>query len=259
MDRDNIEKIVQTPEDKFLLAKIYDKISAGIRKNIPSNTAFLSQREQELARFLVGKTDGLLFHGGYEDAQRKMLLYLPEYLDAEDEDNYPFVCLRAKFYEGDYPTHRDFLGALIGCGIARECIGDICVSTDTCDFFVTAEVAPYILQNFTSAGRTKLQIESIPIRDAYIPRENTQTVQDTVASLRLDNIVSAGFRISRSQALTAITTGRVSVDGLPCEKPEKQVDCGVTITVRGMGKFRLSNIGGTSRKGQISVVIDRYV
>ncbi len=259
MDRNNIEKIAQTSEDKLLLAKVYDKISAGIRKNIPSNTAFLSPREQELTKYLIGKTEGLMFHGGYENAQRKMLVYLPDYLDEQAEENYPFVCLRAKFYEGDHPTHRDFLGALIGCGIARECIGDICVNTDTCDFFVTSEIAPYILQNFTSAGRTKLQVESIPIHDACIPRENTQTIKDTVASLRLDNLISAGFRISRSQALTAITTGRVSIDGLPCEKPEKQVDCGATITVRGMGKFRLSNIGSTTKKGRISVVIDRFV
>lgn len=259
MDRNNIEKIARTPEDKLLLAKIYDKISNGIRKNIPANTAFLSQREQELSRFLVGNTEGILFHGGYEDAQRKMLIYLPEYLDPQDEDNYPFMCLRAKFYEEDHPTHRDFLGALIGCGIARECIGDICVGANSCDFFVTAEIAPYILQNFSSAGRTKLQVEAIPICEAYIPRENTQTVQDTVASLRLDNIISAGFQISRSLALTAITTGRVSINGLLCEKPEKQVDCNAIITVRGFGKFRLTNICGITKKGRISVVIDRYI
>ena len=51
MDRNNIEKIARTPEDKLFLAKIWDKINAGIRKNIPACTAFLSPREQEMARF----------------------------------------------------------------------------------------------------------------------------------------------------------------------------------------------------------------
>ena len=50
MDRSNIEKIAQTGEDKMLLAKIWDKIAAGIRKNIPANTGFLSLREQEMCR-----------------------------------------------------------------------------------------------------------------------------------------------------------------------------------------------------------------
>ena len=45
MDRSNIEKIAKTPEDRVLLAKIWDKINAGMRKNIPANTTFLTLRE----------------------------------------------------------------------------------------------------------------------------------------------------------------------------------------------------------------------
>ena len=55
MDRSNIDKIAHNPEDRVLLAKLWDKISAGIRKNIPANTCFLSPREQEMARYLFGE------------------------------------------------------------------------------------------------------------------------------------------------------------------------------------------------------------
>ena len=158
MDRNNIEKIAQTSEDRLLLAKLWDKINAGMRKNIPANTCFLSPRELEMAKFLFGEPEGLYAFGGYSDAERKMLIYLPEYLEesALDNEDSPCVCLRATFYQGDSPNHRDFLGALMGAGIGRETVGDICVDMGSCDFFVTAEIAPYILQNFTSAGRTKL-------------------------------------------------------------------------------------------------------
>ena len=54
MDRNNIEKIAHCAEDKVLLAKLWDKINAGMRKNILSSTCFLSPREQELARYLFG-------------------------------------------------------------------------------------------------------------------------------------------------------------------------------------------------------------
>ena len=131
----------------MLLAKIWDKINAGMQRNIPANTAFLSPRELEMARYLFGEPEGLTAFGGYEGAERKMLVYLPEYLDADylfSEDS-PMVCLRAGFYEGDTPSHRAFLGALMGAGIARETVGDICVGKGSCDFFVTAEIAPYIL------------------------------------------------------------------------------------------------------------------
>ena len=81
------------------------------------------------------------------------------------EEDSPLVCLRATFWDGDTPTHRDFLGALMGAGIARETVGDICVGKGFCDFFVTSDIAPYILQNFLSAGRTHLHLEKIPKPD----------------------------------------------------------------------------------------------
>ena len=78
MDLSNIEKIAKTPDDRVLLAKIWDKITAGMRKNIPANTGFLTLRELELCRFLFGNQEGLFPFGGYADAERQMLVYLPE-------------------------------------------------------------------------------------------------------------------------------------------------------------------------------------
>ena len=168
MDRSNIDKIAQTADDRVLLAKVWDKINAGIRKNIPANTGFLSLRELDMTQYLFGQMEGLFSFGGYKAAERKMLVYLPEYLEesALYEEDSPVVCLRASFYEGDTPTHRDFLGALMGAGIARETVGDICVGKGTCDFFVTSEIAPYLLQNFDSAGRTKLRLQKISLEKA---------------------------------------------------------------------------------------------
>lgn len=261
LTRDNIEKIAQNPEDKVLLAKVWDKIQAGMRKNILAASPFLSPRELEMTRFLFGNMEGLHRFGGYEDAERQMLIYLPDYLDESaltDEDS-PIVCLRATFYENDTPNHRDFLGALMGAGIAREALGDICVSKGSCDFFVTAQIAPYVLQNFTGAGRTKLHLEAIPLTDVVIAPPETKQIKDTLASLRLDSVISSGFRIGRSQAAQYVTAGKAAVGGLPCEKPDKSVEEGMTVSVRGLGKIKLTTVGGNTKKGRISVVIDRYV
>lgn len=261
MDRANIEKIAHTQEDKILLAKVWDRISSGISRNIPAHTCFLSTRELEMTRFLFGQQDGLCSFGGFNDAERKMLCYLPDYLDADyllGEDS-PVVCLRAIFYEADAPTHRDFLGALIGSGISRESVGDICVGKGFCDFFVTKEISSYLLQNFSSAGRTKLKLSQIALSEASIPQAELMVIKDTLASLRLDGVLSAGFRIGRSTAAQAITAGKVAIDGLPCEKPDKLVSEGCKISLRGSGKILLSKINGQTKKGRISVEIHRYL
>ena len=261
MDRNNIEKIARNPEDRLLLAKLWDKINAGMRKNIPANTCFLSPRELEMAKFLFGEPEGLHAFGGYGDAERKMLVYLPDYLEesALSDADSPCVCLRATFYQGDTLSHRDFLGALMGAGIGRETVGDICVGKSSCDFFVTSEIAPYILQNFLSAGRTKLSLQQIPLSEAQIPVPEVKEIKDTMASLRLDSVISSGFRIGRSLAAQYVNAGKAAIDGLPCEKPDKQISEGMKISVRGLGKIKLVSVNGRTKKDRISVVIHRYV
>lgn len=261
VDRSNIDKIAQTSEDRLLLAKVWDKINAGLRKNILASTCFLSPRELEMARFLFGDLEGLHAFGGYADAERKMLVYLPEYLDesALSDADSPLVCLRAEFYHGDSPSHRDFLGALMGAGIGRETVGDICVGRESCDFFVTAEIAPYVEQNFTSAGRTHVRISRISHDQVQIPEPEVKEIKDTLASLRLDSVIASGFRIGRSLASTYVTQGKAAIDGLPCEKPDKAVAEGARISVRGLGKIKLVSVNGKTKKDRISVTIHRYV
>lgn len=261
MDRSNIEKIGKTPEDRLLLAKLWDRISAGMRKNFLASTCFLSPREMEMANYLFGSVQGLCVFGGYTDAERKMLAWLPDYLEPSVlmEPDSPIVCLRAAFYQEDSPNHRDFLGALMGAGIGRETVGDICVGKGRCDFFVTREIAPYLLQNFTSAGKTRLHLEQIPLEDAEIPAPEVKEIRDTLASLRLDSVISSGFRIGRSLAAQHIAAGKAAIDGLPCEKPDRTVAEGAKISVRGLGKIKLEKISGVTKKDRIAVVIHRYV
>ena len=214
-----------------------------------------------MARYLFGGYPGLVFFGGYEDAERKCLVYLPEYLDESSlyEDDGPVVCIRAAFYHGDSPSHRDFLGALMGEGITRESLGDICIGENSCDFFATDEIAPYILQNLTSAGRTHLQLQKIPLSEAVIPEPQIKEIRDTVASLRLDCVIASGFRIGRNLAAQYIAAGKVAMDGLPCEKADKAVTEGVKISLRGAGKIKLAQVGAETKKGRISILIHRYI
>lgn len=261
MQRENIEKIAKTPEDRLLLSKLWDRIAGGMGKNIPAASCFLSPRELELARYLFGQQEGLYEWGGYPEAERRMLVYLPDYLDEETllGPDSPLACLRATFFREEKPTHRDFLGALMGAGVSRESLGDICVGSGSCDFFVTAQLAPYLLSGFTGAGRTHVRLEAVDLHRVQVSTQEFREIRDTLASLRLDSVIAAGFRMGRSQASAAICAGKAAIDGLPCEKPDKPVAEGAKISLRGQGKLKLAKIVGTTKKDRISVVIHRYV
>ena len=141
----------------------------------------------------------------------------------------------------------------------NKTVGDICVGKEHCDFFVTQEIAPYILQNFLSAGRAKLSLRQIRLCDAEIPQPEVKEIKDTMASLRLDSVISSGFRIGRSLAAQYVTAGKAAIDGLPCEKPDKAVLEGMKISVRGLGKIKLHAVNGKTKKDRISVVIHPYI
>ena len=104
-----------------------------------------------------------------------------------------------------------------------------------------------------------MHLQEITVSNAEIPEPETKEIRDTVASLRLDSIISSGFRIGRSLACQYIAAGKVAIDGLPCEKPDKAVASGAKVSVRGLGKIRLTSINGETKKGRISVTIHKYI
>ena len=83
-----IAKVAQDGEDRLLLARILDKYQQSQRRNIPVSTEFLSPREQAMAQSLLaaaGVRDGFLSDGGYQEAERKILVFLPDWADAPPE------------------------------------------------------------------------------------------------------------------------------------------------------------------------------
>lgn len=129
--------------------------------------------------------------------------------------------MRASFYEQDRLTHRDFLGSLMGSGIKRETVGDIYVAGGSCDFLVLREILPYVLQNLTSAGRTKLSLQEISLADIHFRSRRSKPSATPLPSLRLDGIISSGFSISRGKAADYVSAGKAELNYLPCMKGDK--------------------------------------
>lgn len=254
-----IAKVAQDPEDRLLLARVLDKYSQTERRGIPSATGFLSPREQAMATALLntaGIRSGYCFDGGYENAERKLLAFLPEW--AEDAAG-ELAFLRAEFHGQDSAlTHRDILGSLMGLGVTRERVGDILVSPHSADVVVSPSLREHLLREWDSAGRVRLTVSEIGREELLLPEVKVTQVQDTVSSLRLDAVVSAAFSMSRGRAGELIAAGKVSLDHTPCLKPDKPVAEGGVITARGFGKAVVRECARVSKKGRIILVMDRY-
>jgi len=254
-----IARVAENDEDRVLFARLYDCLAGSEQKNIPGVTCFLSPREQVLTKRMLPELT-LTFFGGHAEAERAVCCWLPDYLDESFlwEEDGPIAAVRATYFERDSLTHRDFLGGLMGIGIKRETVGDIYVGTGSCDFLVTREILPYVLDNFLSAGRTRIHVEEIPLDALQVPQISVKEIRDTVSSLRLDSIVGSGFGMARGKASALIETGRVSLNDLPCLKGDKLLSEGDKISARGFGKVILSQVGGRTKKDRISIVLQRF-
>ncbi|MBQ9967209.1 MAG: hypothetical protein IJO88_00620 [Oscillospiraceae bacterium] len=253
-----ISKVAKTDEERIFYARLYDRLVGAEQKNIPASTNFLTAAEQVLLRQMLAPLE-LTFFGGCAGAERAVACWLPEYLDESWlMEEPPIAAVRAEFFEKDALTHRDILGGLMGIGIKRETVGDIYVGKGRCDFFVTCEILPYVMDNLLSAGRTKLHLEQIGFDAVEVPPITVKEIRDTVPSLRLDSIVGSGFSMARGKACDLIAAGKVSVNDLPTLKADKLLSEGDKISARGFGKFVLRQVGGRTKKDRISIVIEAY-
>lgn len=258
--KQELAHLAQDKDEAMLLTHVCDRLSGAVQRDIPASTCFLSPREQALVSQLLRGLP-LTFFGGLDYSERKVCCYLPEYLGESwlMSDDGPVAAIRAEFYAAEHPGHRDFLGALMGCGVKRETIGDIYVAEGSCDLLVTREMLPYLLQNFTSAGRTHLSVRGLSLSEVRAPEAKTRTIRDTVSSLRLDSVVASGFGLSRAKAASAVESGKTELNHMPCIKPDRSVSAGDTVSVRGLGKLRLDEVLGNTKKGRTGIQISRFV
>ena len=262
MDRRQLlDRAARNGDERVLLAHILDKCEQSRNRNIPSATDFLSPADQRSAQDLLHAAaihDGCAFCGGFARAERRMLLFLPDWQEEADESEY-MTALRCTYRKEDTLTHRDFLGSLMAQGVTREKLGDILVSEGSCDLIVSRDIAPYLLQNVTSAGRVKLSVSEIELSDLSVPELKVKEIRDTVSTLRLDAVAASGFSMSRGKAQELISSGRVQLNYRETLKSDAPVAQGDVISARGLGKFEVAEVGGLSKKGRTALLLRRYL
>ena len=262
MDKKSLlDRLAQSGEQRLLLARALDKYEQCQRRSMPTFFGFLSPAEQQEVRQMLtagGISAGYCFLGGYDRAERRLLFFLPDWQEAPEEEA-AMDFLRANFREGERLSHRDILGSLMALSIAREKIGDILLTEHSADLVVSREIADYLLEQWSSAGRVALKVSRIGQEELVVPAAKVKEIRDTVATLRLDAVTAAGFSISRTKAGELIRAGRVQRNYKEALKNDLLVAQGDVISARGLGKFELAEVGGLSKKGRTAILLRRYL
>lgn len=236
----------------IMFAHIFDMALSCEKYYSPIYGDFLSEGScAELLRreqFLPLKP--VLF-GGFDDAERKMVAFIPE----DFEEAFPICAVRFSSPRIKALSHRDFLGSILGLGIKREKCGDIIIKEDEAFALLCEDIASYVANNLTKIGREGVKAQLCEISEIALPEKTFREIKGTVSSLRLDAIISLFSSKGRSKASELISGGLVSVNGILSEKNDMHLKDGDVITLRGKGKATLE-VGGTSKKDRIFVTLN---
>ena len=247
-------------DDKILIAWAKDRLNQCEDCYMTTRTDFLDLHQKTLIYNMIKTIPHgckVEFFGGYEDSERIVCFFLPEYATIEDIEELVVAKVTVSS-EGRKLTHRDYLGALLALGIKREKTGDILVRQDGADIIILKDLAEFIEMNFTQVGKVPISVKITGLDQLEIPENSCIEKEDTVASLRLDNVISSAFGVSRTKAVEAIKKGIVFKNSLECTKPDKEVQEGDKLVLRGKGKAYLLEKGGLSRKGRIYIKLRIY-
>lgn len=253
--------------DKLFLSTLLDKQSACRDRCVITYTKFLDLNQQSVFTSFPKDSEVIRFlYGGYAQAERKIGVFVPEVYGVFGEEEFgaydngkPLCVIRIDKDKFSTLSHRDYLGAIMNCGIKRETVGDIIIDDKGAYVIAFEDIGEYLKQELFRIGRGTVKVSNAEFESLEEMTPETKDSFVTIASLRLDNVISAAFSLSRKKAVAEIAAGRVFINDVLIEKNDFKVPVGAKIVLRGKGKAVLSEQKGKSRKDRPQIIIKRYI
>lgn len=243
-------------EDKELTSRVEELAYRALQYQLPQFTDFLDMRQLDVAKGVL-KQFGLIeltSFGGFADAERAVLC-ICQYDVAYDE--FPICCVKVEYNSPKALSHRDFLGALMSFGIKRSKIGDISVCEGAAYIAVSQIVSKAVVSQLESVGSCSVRCEICPDFPDFITADMSP-IRASVSSLRLDSVVAVSLKVSRQKAQSLVSRLGVKLNCRDVFSPDARVCENDVFSVKGYGKFKLSEVVGQSKKGKTIIIINKY-
>ncbi|MBM7647204.1 RNA-binding protein YlmH [Bacillus ectoiniformans] len=245
------------PEEKEFIDQVLEWKDSVEEMYAPKLTDFLDPREQMIVQSIIGSHDEPLvsFFGGAKAAERKRALIYPAYYEPADSD------FEMVLYEINYPQkftsleHPKVLGSIMGLGLRRGKFGDILTDGTRFQFIAASEVSSYVELNLQAVGKTAVTLEQTSFQEAIRAMEEWKDMTTTVSSLRLDAVLAAVSKLSRQKVQALIKGGLVKVNWKYVEDISYECSAGDVFSVRGVGRSKLLEIEGKTKKEKWRIVL----
>ncbi len=181
----------------------------------------------------------------------------PEYIEIFESDM-PIKVMKIDILNQTDITHRDVLGAVLNLGIKREKIGDIFIKDKEIYLIAIENMAQYIKNNLIKVKNSPISIKEVDfekIKD-FTPNYKEKIISGS--SLRFDLVLSKIFNLSRSDVQRLFLNNKVKRNHIITNKYKSDLDEGDIVSLRGYGRFKLVEVLGTTRKGNIQIKVNLF-
>ncbi len=248
--------MTQPLNEKLFLAHLGDLERGAERGNRPCFSRFLDPGECLLFSQKMRPKTPFMLWGGYEEAERKMLGFFPDYMEPSQKD-FPLSALRLSGAKD--VGHRTVLGSLMSLGIERNLLGDVAMEESGPVVFACDSIVDYLSLNLTRAGQARVKLTPLLPEEVAILPKAWEPLSGTVASLRLDCVLGLLTGASRGKAEEMLRRELVCVNYNVCTKGATLLSAGDVLSVRKFGRAEVLEVLGETKKGRMRIVLKKYI
>lgn len=259
LDKEKLTKHINDSQLKQALIKTIDQANTVVKSHEIRATDFLSPYYEKKVLEILLQFKGISSFsiGGYEEAERKVVVMYPDYL-SEDDIEVPIAALEVTSNDQFFTcSHRDYLGAILGLGIKREKIGDILIHNDLKQgkgqIILYRDMKEFLLYHLSQVGKSKVSVREIQLHEIIKPKIEYKEATGNVPSLRLDAVVAEIFNLSRSEAQGLISRELVRVNWEVITRGSIELEANDILSVKGEGRADIVDIVGKTKSGRIKI------
>lgn len=237
-----------TKKENILISSIMDKYRIYKKDNKSTCTNFLNPSELKLATsYLNSEKINYSIYEPYPFMEKKIIYF----------GNYDNFVTFYKISISKEITHPNILGTLFSLGLTPNTIGDIFIEDGYFYYTNLSRMNPFLEHNFLAINNEKITLNRVS--EIIIKRKQFEEYTIMVSSLRIDNIISKLASCSRNQALDMIKNKLVLLNYEEEIKAHTILKKDDIISIRRVGKFKIGEEKGYTKKNNLILEIYKYM
>ncbi|MFV0555955.1 MAG: RNA-binding protein [Lactovum sp.] len=244
--------------EKSFIDQVFDWISQAEQRKFYCSK-FLNPREREIVKSIV-RQQSLIYQQFPQNADyARVIIANKEDVILEEHFNVSLceVIYSSKFGELE---HRQVLGAFIHeTGLERHELGDILIFGKRVQIYLNRSLLSYFQESIQKIGKISVKLREIPSSEVISNEEKIVSTIILVQTMRLDQIIATSLKISRTAAVNLIKSRRVRVNYAESLKNDFFIKINDLISIRGLGRIKIINELGFTKKDKIKVEIEKII